>query len=325
MSLAFSPEVLFAPAPIQTLHRFEQLSRVYLAWKAGEDGPISDDGKIAPAGLTPELAAWYVLHRLNLAPGDVADIQRRLAQAVVSGGEAELQTMTYIADATLYRMHRHMRASAPRIVSLGELCLPRTLAAKWGFKPSRQMGEGTMPFDLAIHAGASVLRYLRTDFSDYLDESRIAFREDLNYPVNERDGVHWNHEVGADWAENGLHRFKTAYLRRIGHFRDAIRAERCLCFYYSENTYRPDLTRALAEAVAKIRDGRPATLFVVYGGHAQFEESEQTIDGVRMRSLLMPMPFKDYVWFWESHYTTAAGHRWERLIVDRLAELVDGG
>jgi len=312
-----------APEPIRTLALFDRLSRKYLAWKAGGDADEFDGAVRAPDKVSPELANWYSSYKLHLSPRDIASIRRRFEEAMLRPGDGDFQVMSYIADLTIHRMFRHMRAGGPRIVSIGESCLPRTLSTKWGFKPSRLMGEPTMPFDLAVHAGRAVLKHLQGDFAAYLDMAGVAYRDDLRYPVNEADGVFWNHEVGPEWAQDGFRKFTERYRRRVAAFREAAQAESCLFFFYSENAHRPDLVAALAEAIAKLRGGRPATLFAVNGAHPAFDESEQLIAGVKTRVLLTPRPYPEFVWFQPQHFSSAAGHIWERLLVGRLTELVD--
>lgn len=58
----------------------------------------------------------------------------------------------------------------PKIVCLGYDCCMRTILTKLKYKPSKQDGELSMPFDLTIHPYTSVCEYLKTDFTDYFKD-----------------------------------------------------------------------------------------------------------------------------------------------------------
>ena len=65
------------------------------------------------------------------------------------------------------------------IISLGLNCLPRTLLTRWGLKPSKKLGEPSMPFDLAVFDQLEVTHCIKTEFCDFF--KGLKFERDATF------------------------------------------------------------------------------------------------------------------------------------------------
>ncbi len=113
-----------------------------------------------------------------------------------------------------------------KIISLGNDCLPRKFLTTAGLKPSKQMGEMSMPFDLCVTPIESLTHFLKTDFADYFDG--LEYSDKDSYWINKKFNMIYNHDTdcGKDEKEKFISRFQT----RIENFKKIISGDDFLFF-----------------------------------------------------------------------------------------------
>ena len=116
-----------------------------------------------------------------------------------------------------------------QIVSLGFNCLPRTTLTLWGIKPTKEQGELSYPFDLAMHRLPAVIRLLKTDFQDYFDD--IIFNKERKYFCKKDDTVFFNHDTDL----KTLDELRERITHRIENFRNLRKSKKHLVFVIAMN------------------------------------------------------------------------------------------
>jgi len=111
----------------------------------------------------------------------------------------------------------HFKSRHFNFISLGCNCFPRTVLTWWNMKPKKSEGEMSMPFDLAIHPIDSIIKILKNNFSDYLDN--LQFDSNTGYWHNTKYNIVFNH----DQTLVNENDFKQRYLARIDNFKNSTK------------------------------------------------------------------------------------------------------
>ena len=141
-----------------------------------------------------------------------------------------------------------VKTPKPKIVCLGYDCCMRTILTKLKYKPSKNEGELTMPFDLTIHPYPSVCEYLKTDFNEYFKDITWKThycdirKKDVKNMINDK-GVFFVHEShfqnqeqtpefesdawsakqsDVDFHNNNMVLLKQRYFQRMANFYDVV-------------------------------------------------------------------------------------------------------
>jgi len=289
---------------------------------AGGDHLDFHDGFTRPETFNGEFVLYYGSYKLLIDAEDVETISRHYrALGGVSMSDAA-PAFRFLLDMLTTRL-RHLRNDGrAQVISLGEDCLPRTVATRWGLKNPRILGELTCPFDLSVHPTPAVAELIHTGFAAYTDPSDVAFDDTLNHPVNRRLNVLWNHETGRTWAEDDFGRLKSTYARRIDNLLSYLKHPRPVALLYVSKPFEDAWIDRIAAGIAEASAGT-AILAIVNGSPVQqLPSGAFTAGGLRVEHLHNPLPEAWYLWWFHEHFTAPWGHAWERRIVDWLEPLV---
>ena len=207
-----------------------------------------------------------------------------------------------------------------KIVSLGWNCMPRTLTTLWMLKPSKGVGEKSMPFDLIASPPDAVAHYLETDFSDYF-EGNWVYKTVNNYTCwfNETwDNVLYPHEIGLGNSEEDLAKLKSKLHERIKNFREALTFEGPILFVMHKATWWDKLPlehkvediERIARSIARIRGDKPFKILVFACDH---NDNCEKIEGATL--VKHPYPHAEYIWHLAERFTPA-GVKFEIGLLD---------
>lgn len=254
--------------------------------------------------------------RLDLTDHQIAEIEsaRQRLMAFIDGQFAYI-----IRNATERARNQRLFSDYEyKLISLGVDCLSRTLPTRWGLKPPKARGERTHPFDLAVHPYEAVCQLLETDFAGYLDPADLAL-SGRGYVVHKTMKIHFNHEVGEDYAANDFEKFIATYEKRIANFREDVSNHPVLFVIHMETN---ELPIALYDILTR-RSGRDDWHLLAintsdqpYAGAAVVPE--------RLHLAHVPSPPRPFVWHLVQHFTTPEGYAFERRIVAALRQAVVG-
>ncbi len=208
-----------------------------------------------------------------------------------------------------------------KIISLGFDCLPRTIATRWGIKPSRSQGELSCPFDLAFHSYSNICKLLDNDFDDYLNPQYLDLVTDEYQPyktivVNTKYLCKFVHENGNIWQENEFQRFRKRYQQRIDNFHSYLKGSPIL-FILNLNINSYDVyPQELADIIERKFPDLSFNILVIDtspNGQKSKPKENKSADS-RISIEHVPLPSTNYRWSLSNHYTTEAGILFERKI-----------
>ena len=200
------------------------------------------------------------------------------------------------------------------IITLGTTCFSRYITTKAGLKPTREQGELTMPFDLAVHVADYIPQVISTNFKGYLEDIRIdssgifeIFHKESFFSKPKR--VAWlNHD-------NDLRGDKTKlierYSRRIDNFLKFIKEDKPIIFV--QTCEHPYNCKKLIKAIEGIRGQMPyKILFIEIGCNLGIKNNNN------IHVFKTNFPYPNYVWHEDAHRNTQEGVDFENLIITEL-------
>ena len=235
-----------------------------------------------------------------------------------------------MTEKALERRANLVRYAGIQFISLGEDCFSRTIPTQWGLKPSAKLGEKTCPFDLSVHLVSMLPTIIRSDFEGYLDPENFSFLEDRGFCRNNALHIQFNHEMGRKFADNDFEILRDAYRRRIENFHELLAGD-------ARSVFLIHFVRPRSETCIHIRN----TLEVLKEKCATADillicintwEPDQEVD-LRERELLdgenvafvdVHYPFPNYVWFRPDCCFSPQGHLFEKDVILKLRQIVDG-
>lgn len=120
---------------------------------------------------------------------------------------------TYYKKFTKIVAENRQNNKAYQVCSLGTTCYSRVFSTLWGFKPRKEEGELTCPFDLSITPLSAVVHFLNNRFSDYFEN--ISFNGE--YWINEKFNIKFVHDKVNDSSA-----FVALFKKRIENFYSMI-------------------------------------------------------------------------------------------------------
>ena len=216
-------------------------------------------------------------------------------------------------------------------VSVGSDCLPRTLFSKYGLRPTRALGEKTLPLDLVSAGTEGTLRILREDFKGYRDPAQLQIAEGFDAPINWSYPICFNHETGTSWRENGYAKLTERYETREKRFRATL-ANGNLTFIVL-NWQRTKYTKSgheelleVASLLAERTAGRMRMLCCISTPsdeqwHQPF--SERVAKNATVTRVYNPKPNEDYEFYKPELYASPRGVQYENGFIHSLQVLVD--
>jgi tetratricopeptide (TPR) repeat protein len=216
-----------------------------------------------------------------------------------------------------------------KIISLGFDCLPRTIATRWGIKPSRSQGELSCPFDLAFHSYSNICNLLNNDFDDYLNPQYLDLVIDENNPCetmvrNTKYFCKFVHENGTIWQENEFQRFRNRYEHRVNNFYSYLKQNPIL-FILNLNINSYDVyPQELADIIARKFPNLYFKILVIDtspNGQKSGRKEKDRADS-RILSERIPLPSTNYRWSLSNHYATELGIKFERAIASAMRSAI---
>jgi tetratricopeptide (TPR) repeat protein len=213
-----------------------------------------------------------------------------------------------------------------KLISLGFDCLPRTIATRWGIKPSRLQGEKSCPFDLAFHSYSNIYHLLKNDFQDYLDPQYLQTIPYDLYPnksivFNTKYFCKFNHEYGESWQKNNFLNFRERYRQRIENFYDYLHSNPIL-FILNLPYDRPAfIPTELVDIIARKFPDLYFKILVINTNLNDGENHLQSEDS-RILSEYIPLPSSAYQWSMSKYYTSEAGIEFEREIASCMKKAI---
>ncbi|NKC29283.1 DUF1796 family putative cysteine peptidase [Falsiroseomonas selenitidurans] len=291
----------------------------------GEEGAYRRPGAFGAA-----YAGYFVSPRVRLTAEDIADLRAKAGALGAAGmPEPDAGRLLYLLQVLLARMANlsnravHQRLN---VISLGQDCLPRNLAAKWGLKPGRRLGEPSMPFDLAVHPRFAALSAMADGFADYLDPAQLRFGPQRGHSFHARYHIQWNHEIGPDWAEGEFARLQALYRRRIAALESALSDGRgaLLLLHWSSPfgvAEMEGIRQRLERCLPRIAN-RCLLLVLVSGAWTGGTGGAEALPdgGLPLLVRHRPMPPPPYVWHEAAWSTRAEGLAFEAAMADSVIE-----
>lgn len=203
------------------------------------------------------------------------------------------------------------------VVSLGLNCLPRVILTRWGLKKTKDEGELSLPFDLAVFETFEVAKNLTSDFEfffeniKYIKENKIFGKK---YWAKEPDLIKFIHEKS--FGKYDKSKLIEMYNNRIKNFRDTVQKETPILFLQILGDAQ-DANKTYDELV-KLRGSKPFKLVIV-----------DTQDIVKnsypeINILKLPYPDKNYqkAWWKRKNYNSKQGIEFEKKIIDFCIEKI---
>ena len=138
--------------------------------------------------------------------------------------------------------------------------------------------------------------------------------------MNRKFGVHFNHEKGREYAENGFAPLIERYAARLGHFRDVMSSDRptAVVFHLSqpqELETNANIARLWQAISARWGSGNKLMICVNTWPHGSEIRPipSPCPESVVMIDVAYPMP--DYVWHMPQQCFTRAGSDFEREVI----------
>ncbi len=206
------------------------------------------------------------------------------------------------------------------IISLGYDCLPRTLLTRWGLKMTKNEGELSYPFDLAVHPTPVVSYLLDSNFKNYIDGDIEIVN---GVPRNTKVGVNFNHETGVRFVENNCELLRSKYSARISNFNNLSSERGCVFVHHvSQEKAIPSLIKS----VVKNRREKESNDLLIFLKTDSIGFSKTIVESCRSEGVVLlhvPKPSVDYVWHLEEHYSTEEGRLFENGIADLVLEYIE--
>ena len=155
------------------------------------------------------------------------------------------------------------------VVSLGTNCFPRLTLSQWKLKPLKKEGELSMPFDLAVHPLAEVVKNLQNRFEGYFEA--LEFDKRKGYWLNPERNIQFIHDNNPD-----INFMRERYQRRIDNLYQALADEKpCLIVCYVDGEVESALINQLYHLLQSLCEHKKFKLVVALfnGKIAQCDEN----------------------------------------------------
>lgn len=204
-----------------------------------------------------------------------------------------------------------------KILSIGQNCLPSTLAGRWGLVDDPL---NFLPFDQSAFPGSSISVALDTDFADFEDEGAFIarpFSRTACIAYHKSTGVHFAHNPlplkhNSQALQDVVKRFK----KRILKFKQEVASAKSICFFV--NICGDCQIEELVDSICK-RFGADANVFILNTTHTRIDQKWPK----NFTYLHSPYP-SDYGWNTLDDYTTDRGIAFESHIIESLKRKIRG-
>ena len=295
------------------------------------------------AEIRPPLAAAVASHR-----NSVLDPQTILAEAtkqalhtaVLSSGtgfalsDADINDLMVTRDSitTLWtdvidklidvaqtRRQNLFRFDHINMMSLGADCFSRVVLSRWGFKRTSKLGERSAPFDLAVTYPEAVLALLENDFEGFMDPANLRFDAATQTCNHTRYAVHFNHEVGSQFAANDFARLREMYAGRIVGFREMLADPTPLFLLITVPVFiqaykgQVDIVQRIRRLIMNLRTG-PTSMLVVNSSPPGMASPVPDMREPGFEWVNIEAPFADYVWHDARCFMSDGGVAYEKVV-----------
>jgi hypothetical protein len=293
----------------------------------------SMDSSIVSAGQISTLLQASLLeiqkltnyHGLAVSDGDIRELER----ARIAAGAYVASALDQMVEQARYRRHNLQTiASKYKIISIGEDCLSRSVATRWGLKPSSELGEKSHPFDLAVHPISSVASIIENRFDSYMNSENLYFSESEGVVRGRFFGISFNHEPGKHYADEGFLALREIYSRRVKNFQEDVAgsSDIVLLCHIQQPAEEPIKWVLDIERIRSFVEGNwIAKRIQVVSINTWRAGSHGCTDIVSAQGIQMidvTYPWEDYIWHLPECFMNPAGYAFERNIVDRLMALL---
>lgn len=206
-----------------------------------------------------------------------------------------------------------------KFISLGQNCIPRTFFTNWGIKPTKAMGELSMPFDLMYGTNKNIIVNIFNNFRCFFEE--LCFNDDEKMFSHTDGRAHYNHDIDLC---NDAKKFKERYKNRINNFMNAINTKENILFIYNDCYYgksKEKYINCLFRLLKLKRKGLPFGLLV-------FDlECDKKLDCKKINKEIVvirePFPYKEYIWYKEEHCNSKEGIEFMTKLKNKVIEYLD--
>lgn len=204
------------------------------------------------------------------------------------------------------------------IISLGLNCLPRVILTRWGLKKTKDKGELSMPFDLAVFETFEVAKNLADDFEFFFENLQYTKEKKLfgkSYWAKYPDLIKFIHEKS--FKKSDKYKLLDMYNNRIKNFKDAIKKESPILFLQIIGDAQ-DVNKTYVELL-KLRGSKPFKLVVI--------DTQNIVKDCypEINVLKLPYPNKSYqkTWWKRKNYNSKQGIEFERQIIDFCIDKIE--
>lgn len=203
-----------------------------------------------------------------------------------------------------------------QIISLGANCFPRRILTVRGIKPSKQEGELSYPFDLAVTPLKSVISILKNNFKDYFDNLKYDY---AHYTWNnELYKIWYNHDRDCD--DQNKSKFIERYQKRINNFNKALKESKYIYFTIcSDDKFNAADVEELYSVLKRICD-KNFSLIVL-----DFFSSELSFDEPNIEVISIPHPYENFgnSWWNDRYRLTGTGQEFENNVVENYKNIIN--
>lgn len=271
------------------------------------------------------VAALASVHEdFSMSSADLDELRRARETAL----ERTTHTFDMLIRMTETRRRNLVAYQHLNLVSLGLDCMARTFPTRWGMKPPAKLGEPSGPFDLAIHPPHAVDGLVASDFADYVTPDDLEFVPSLNYCVNRRRNISFNHEVGEEYRADNFRKLRDTYEARVARFPMMVSHPRPLVLvagyppFFGANRPAVEALQSVHRRIAEGRKG--ATMMFCFRVHAPSAHPEiPDFSNDQFSWANFPMPSDDYVWHVPNFFLSDAGVRFEERIIESLQHAIE--
>ena len=174
------------------------------------------------------------------------------------------------------------------LVSLGENCLVRRYLSRMGLKRTKQQGELSCPFDLAVTPIKSLIQILNNNFADYF--KNLEYSEQYSAWVNKKYHILYNHDI--DCTKYDKNKLIKRFKLRIMNFRQIIETSPYIYFICKADNSTKRI-KSLLKILKKLRKGLPFKLIILNFSN---NDSEYISKDLSIYSLTNPFKNNDAWW-----------------------------
>ena len=209
-----------------------------------------------------------------------------------------------------FAQNANLKYTDYKIISLGWDCFSRSLPTWYGIKPTKEQGELSYPFDLAMHTLPNIIKVLQNRFADYLED--IEFDKETKLWHNKKYHFKYNHDQTLTTKEE----FRERYSKRIENFYNTIRTSQNIFFiYHALASDKVESILLLCSELRKLCENKNFHLIVV-------SEAKKKIPYSPDISLChVSRPWKDYSW-WQEDHLTLQGVKFEHKIINKIIKII---